>query len=98
RGFGVDRFIDKHLVALSVEERIHIMRTKVAGVTADFEIAPFLDSGQVFNDYKDVSFKNYRMTPGIGFRGVVKPNVVGRVDYGYSQEGGAIFAGLDFPY
>jgi outer membrane protein assembly factor BamA len=98
RGFGVDRFIDKHLIALSVEERIHIMRTKVAGVTADFEIAPFLDSGQVFNDYKDVSFKNYRMTPGIGFRGVVKPNVVGRVDYGYSQEGGAIFAGLDFPY
>jgi outer membrane protein assembly factor BamA len=98
RGFGVDRFIDKHLVALSVEERIHIVRTKIAGVTADFEIAPFLDSGQVFNDYKDVSFKNYRMTPGIGFRGVVKPNVVGRVDYGYSQEGGAIFAGLDFPY
>jgi outer membrane protein assembly factor BamA len=98
RGFGVDRFIDKHLVALSVEERIHVARTKIAGVTADFEIAPFLDSGQVFNDYKDVSFKNYRMTPGIGFRGVVKPNVVGRVDYGYSQEGGAIFAGLDFPY
>jgi outer membrane protein assembly factor BamA len=98
RGFGVDRFIDKHLIALSVEERIHVARTKIAGVTADFEIAPFLDSGQVFNDYKDVSFKNYRMTPGIGFRGVVKPNVVGRVDYGYSREGGAIFAGLDFPY
>lgn len=98
RGFGVDRFIDKHLVALSVEERIHVARTKIAGVTADFEIAPFIDSGQVFNDYKDVSFKNYRMTPGIGFRGVVKPNVVGRVDYGYSREGGAIFAGLDFPY
>jgi outer membrane protein assembly factor BamA len=98
RGFGVDRFIDKHLMALSVEERIHVARTKVAGVTADFEIAPFLDSGQVFNDYKDVSFKSYRMTPGIGFRGIVKPNVVGRVDYGYSQEGGAIFAGLDFPY
>jgi len=97
RGFGVDRFIDKHLVALSVEERIHVARTKVAGVTADFEIAPFLDSGQVFNDYKDVSFKSYRMTPGIGFRGIVKPNVVGRVDYGYRQEGGAIFAGLDFP-
>jgi outer membrane protein assembly factor BamA len=98
RGYGVDRFIDKHLVALSVEERIHLARTKVAGVIADFEIAPFLDSGQVFNNYKDVSFKDYRMTPGIGFRGIVKPNVVGRVDYGYSREGGAIFAGLDFPY
>jgi outer membrane protein assembly factor BamA len=98
RGYGVDRFIDKNLLAWSIEERIHIMRTKIAGVTADFEVAPFLDTGQVFNDYKDVSFKNYRMTPGIGFRGIVRPNVVGRVDYGYSREGGAVFAGLDFPY
>jgi len=98
RGFGGDRFIDKNLVAVSIEERIHLARTKVAGVNADFEIAPFLDTGQVFNDYSDVSFKSYRMTPGVGFRGIVRPNVVGRVDYGYSREGGAIFAGLDFPY
>jgi outer membrane protein assembly factor BamA len=98
RGFGVDRFIDKHLVSLSVEQRIHVVRVKIAGAMADFEVAPFLDTGQVFNDYKDVTFNNYRMTPGIGFRGIVRPNVVGRVDYGYSREGGAIFAGLDFPY
>jgi outer membrane protein assembly factor BamA len=98
RGFGVDRFIDKHLISFSVEERIHLIRAKIAGTSADFEIAPFLDTGQVFNDYKDVTFQNYRMTPGIGFRGIVRPNVVGRVDYGYSREGGAIFAGLDFPY
>ncbi|MDN5940549.1 MAG: outer membrane protein assembly factor [Nitrospira sp.] len=98
RGYGVDRFIDKNLLAWSIEERIHVMRTKIAGTTADFEIAPFLDTGQVFNDYKDVAFNNYRMTPGIGFRGIVRPNVVGRVDYGYSREGGAVFAGLDFPY
>lgn len=98
RGFGVDRYIDKHLIAVSVEERIHLARAKIAGVTADFEIAPFLDTGQVFSHYDDVSFKDYRMTPGMGFRGIVRPNVVGRVDYGYSREGGAIFAGLDFPY
>lgn len=98
RGFGVDRFINKHLVSLSIEERIHLARMKIAGVTADFEVAPFLDTGQVFGDFKDVNFKNYRMTPGVGFRGIVKPSVVGRVDYGYSREGGAIFAGLDFPY
>jgi outer membrane protein assembly factor BamA len=98
RGYGVDRFIDKNLIAFSIEERIHIMRMKIAGVTADFEIAPFLDTGQVFNSYTSVSFHDYRMTPGIGFRGLVKPNVVGRVDYGYSREGGAVFAGLDFPY
>ena len=98
RGFGVDRYIDKQLVAFSVEERIHILRTRLAGVMADFEIAPFIDTGQVFNSFKNVSFKDYRITPGIGFRGIIRPNVVGRIDYGYSKEGGAIFAGLDFPY
>lgn len=98
RGFGVDRFIDKHLVAFSVEERIHIARTRLAGVMADFEVAPFVDTGQVFGDFKDVSFKDYRVTPGVGLRGIVRPNVVGRLDYGFSREGGAIFAGLDFPY
>lgn len=98
RGYGVDRFIDKNLIAASIEERIHVARAKVAGVAADFEVAPFLDTGQVFNSFKDVSFKDYRMTPGIGFRGIVRPNVVGRIDYGWSKEGGAIFAGLDFPY
>ena len=98
RGYGVDRFIDKHLIAASIEERIHIARAKIAGVAADFEMATFLDTGQVFNSYKDVSFKDYKMTPGIGFRGIVRPNVVGRIDYGWSKEGGAVFAGLDFPY
>ncbi len=98
RGFGVDRFIDKHLVAFSVEERIHIARTRLAGVMADFELAPFVDTGQVLGDFKDVSFKDYRVTPGVGLRGIVRPNVVGRLDYGFSREGGAIFAGLDFPY
>jgi outer membrane protein assembly factor BamA len=98
RGYGVDRFIDKNLIALSIEERVHLARLKVAGVMADFEIAPFLDTGQVFNSFKDVSFRDYRLTPGVGFRGIVRPNVVGRVDYGYSHEGGAVFAGLDFPY
>lgn len=98
RGFGVDRYIDKHLLAVSVEERIHIARTRLAGVMADFELAPFLDTGQVFGNFKDVSVKDYRMTPGLGIRGIVRPNVVGRLDYGFSREGGAIFAGLDFPY
>ena len=98
RGFGFDRYIDKQLIAFSVEERIHIVRTRLAGVMADFEIAPFIDTGQVFNSFKNVSFKDYRITPGIGFRGIIRPNVVGRIDYGFSKEGGAIFAGLDFPY
>lgn len=98
RGYGVDRFIDKHLVALSIEERIHVFRTRISNVTADFEVAPFIDTGKVFSSFSKRINRDYEITPGIGFRGTVRPNVVGRVDYGYSSEGGAVFAGLDFPY
>lgn len=98
RGYGVDRFIDKHLVALSIEQRIHVFRTRISNVVADFEIAPFIDTGKVFSSFSKRINRDYEVTPGIGFRGMVRPNVVGRVDYGYSSEGGAVFAGLDFPY
>jgi outer membrane protein assembly factor BamA len=101
RGYGVDRFIDNHVAALSIEERIHVMRIRVTNVIADFEVAPFIDAGTVFPSFSSLStrqFHDYKITPGIGFRGIVRPNIVGRLDYGYSPEGGAVFAGLDFPF
>ncbi len=98
RGYGVDRFIDDQLVALNIEQRIHVLRTRITNVIADFEIAPFVDMGKVSNTFRKRQLRDYVVTPGIGFRGIIRPNVVGRVDYGYSREGGAVFAGLDFPF
>ncbi len=99
RGYGEDRFIDKQLVSFNAEQRLHILRARLFNVDADFEIAPFVDVGRVFNTFEDLQlFRDIEVTPGIGFRGIVRPNVVGRVDYGYSDEGGAVFAGLDYPF
>jgi len=98
RGYGVDRFIDKHLLVVNIEERIHVLRAKFLNVAAELEVAPFVDMGRVFNTFQTEILTNYRITPGIGFRAMVRPNVVGRVDYGYSKEGGAVFAGLDYPF
>lgn len=98
RGYGVDRFIDDHLVVLNIEQRIHVLRTRVANVMAEFEVAPFIDMGKTFNTFKKRQFKDYEATPGIGFRVVVRPGTVGRIDYGFSKEGGAVFAGLDYPF
>jgi outer membrane protein assembly factor BamA len=98
RGYGVDRFIDDHMVGLNIEQRLHVLRTRLFNVVADFEVAPFVDMGKVFNTFRRRPLQDYQVTPGLGFRGIVRPNVVGRVDYGYSAEGGAVFAGLDFPF
>jgi outer membrane protein assembly factor BamA len=98
RGYGVDRFIDKHLIVVNIEERIHMVRAKIMNVAAELEVAPFIDFGRVFSNFSQKPFTDYKLTPGIGFRAMVRPNVVGRVDYGYSNEGGAVFAGLDYPF
>jgi outer membrane protein assembly factor BamA len=98
RGYGVDRFIDDHLVVVNIEQRIHVMRAQFLNVAAEFEVAPFVDVGKVFNTFRKRQLQDYELTPGIGFRAMVRPSVVGRVDYGYSKEGGAAFAGLDFPF
>ena len=98
RGYGADRFIDDHLVSLSIEQRIHVMRAKLFNVAADFEVTPFVDMGKVFNTVRKRALRDYEVTPGIGFRALVRPSMVGRIDYGYSPEGGAVFAGLDFPF
>jgi hypothetical protein len=97
----VDRFIDKHLAVINIEERIHLMRVKLMGVAAELEFAPFADMGRVFGNISPKGqkpFTAWEITPGFGFRALVRPNVVGRVDYGYSKEGGAVFAGLDYPF
>ena len=98
RGYGVDRFIDDHLIVFNFEQRIHLLRTRVANVMAEFEVAPFVDMGKAFSTFQNKQLKNYEITPGIGFRGIIRPGVLGRVDYGFSKEGGAVFAGLDYPF
>lgn len=98
RGYGQDRFLDNHMVAFNVEQRIHLMRLHIFNVDAEFSVAPFVDMGKVFPSFDTKLLADYEVTPGVGFRGLVRPNVVGRVDVGFSREGSAVFAGLDFPF
>ncbi|MFA9561588.1 MAG: BamA/TamA family outer membrane protein [Nitrospirota bacterium] len=98
RGFGRDRFIDKHMVAVNVEERMHLMALKMLNVTIELEMVPFVDMGRTYKDFKYRQFNDWEVTPGVGFRGIVRPNLVSRVDWGYSREGGAVFAGLSYPF
>jgi len=98
RGFGRDRFIDKHMVAVNIEERMHLMALKIFNVTIELEMVPFVDMGRTYKDFEYRQFNEWEVTPGVGFRGIVRPNLVSRVDWGYSREGGAVFAGLSYPF
>lgn len=98
RGFGRDRFIDKHMVAVNIEERMHLMALKMLNVTLELEMVPFVDMGRTYKNFEHRQFNEWEVTPGVGFRGIVRPNLVSRVDWGYSREGGAVFAGLSYPF
>ena len=98
RAFGVGRFVDNHALVFSAEERIQLFHLKVFGTVAEVETAPFLDVGKVTNTFRYRAFSQYEANPGIGFRAIARPNVVGRVDVATGNEGRAVFAGLDFPF
>lgn len=98
RGFGRNRFVDNSYFLCNLEERIRLFRWEVFNVTADWEVAPFVDMGAVMEALDKAEFRNYEINPGIGFRAVVRPNIVGRVDLGVGKDGPAIFVGLGYPF
>jgi outer membrane protein assembly factor BamA len=98
RGFGDDRFVDSNRFFSTVELRTMALRRQMFDVLTEFEVAPFVDVGQVFASSHTVPVDDLHLVGGVGFRGVVRPQVVGFVDVGYGSDGAAVFTGLDYPF
>jgi hypothetical protein len=98
RGYGRNRFIDNSFLLCNIEERIRLFRWEIFGVTADWEVAPFVDLGAVMESLNKASGANFEFNPGLGFRAIVRPNIVGRVDVGVGKDGPAVFVGLGYPF
>ncbi|MDD2542009.1 MAG: BamA/TamA family outer membrane protein [Desulfuromonadaceae bacterium] len=98
RGFGRNRFIDNSFLLCNLEERIRLFRWKVFGVTADWEVAPFVDLGAVMKSLDKAEGSDFEFNPGVGFRAIVRPNIIGRVDIGIGKDGPAVFVGLGYPF
>ena len=67
-------------------------------MNAELELAPFVETGQVFHRVTDSPVSDLHWVGGLGFRGVVRPQIVGFVDIGRGSEGNAIFTGIDYPF
>jgi outer membrane protein assembly factor BamA len=98
RGFGSDRFIDFNRSLASVEVRTRVYQRHIFGVNAEIEVAPFVETGQVFTHVAESPVSDLHWVGGVGFRGVVRPQIVGFVDIGYGAEGSAIFTGINYPF
>jgi outer membrane protein assembly factor BamA len=98
RGFGENRFYGDARALFSAELRVKVLRMKIFGVDAEFEVTPFVDIGKVFNSAQQFVDTRFEVTPGLGFRGLAPPSVVGHIEFAYSREGPAIYVGLDYPF
>ena len=98
RGFGSGRFVDKNRLFASAELRTRVYQRQIFGVNAQLELAPFIDFGQVFHSSRDSPVNDLHPVGGLGFRGVVPPQVVGFVDIGMGEQGLTAFTGLDYPF
>ena len=98
RGFGSDRFLDFNRSLVSAELRTTVWSTDLFGVTAEVELAPFIETGQVFASRNDSPVDDLHWVYGLGIRGVVRPQILAFVDLGLADEGLAVFTGIDYPF
>ncbi len=99
RAFGLNRYIGDSALLLNMEERIQIVEKDFVGHKVELEGAPFLDVGRVQRlDRTGLTFNKWQVNPGIGFRALARPNVVGRLDLAYGRDGGNAYVGLDYPF
>ncbi len=98
RGYGLYRFIDATSLLFNLEERITVLHWRLFNVMTDWQVAPFVDCGGVMESLGSVRREDFKINPGVGFRAVVRPNIVGRVDIGFGNEGAAVFVGLGYPF
>jgi hypothetical protein len=101
RAFGNGRYIGSWAVLLNLEERVTVLSKTISDLNAHLEIAPFLDIGRVGQNSEKALrpfLKDLQINPGIGFRLLIKPTVVGRFDVAYGRDGGNVFVGIDYPF
>jgi Omp85 superfamily domain len=98
RGFGGDRFIGFNRALGSAELRTNVYKRKLFGVNAELEVAPFLEAGQVFKGVTTSPVNDLHWVYGLGFRGLVRPQILAFVDVGRGSEGISVFTGIDYPF
>jgi outer membrane protein assembly factor BamA len=98
RGYGQGRFYDRNSFAGSFELRRNVLSFDAVSTRVDIELAPFVDVGRVFSRTSTDPLEQLHHVFGVGFRGIAKPFVVGKVDIGYGNEGVAVFTGLNYPF
>lgn len=95
---GDGRFVDRAKFVLNVEQRFTVSRTKLMQLFSELEITPFIDIGTVSPSVSKFSTGNLKYGPGIAFRIVLRPQIVGTADIAFGSEGMNTIIKVNYPF
>ncbi|OGS38496.1 MAG: hypothetical protein A2506_10765 [Elusimicrobia bacterium RIFOXYD12_FULL_66_9] len=98
RAYGEGRYIDRGVATVNVEQRFKVFESKMGGVTTEFQLAPFVGAGTVFDNPGRAAARYVRPVVGGAVRAVAKPQVVGSIDVGVGREGVAVFMDINYSF
>jgi len=98
RGYGPGRYYDRDAFSATAELRQRIATINAVSSHVELELTPFVDVGRVFSQTSTFPLSRLHSVGGIGVRGIARPFVVGYVDFGYGNEGLAVFTGINYPF
>lgn len=98
RAYGDGRFIDRGMAVVNAEQRFSVYEAKMAGVTTEFQLAPFVGAGTVFDSPEKMHRRFVRPVVGTAVRAVAKPQVVGSIDFAVGQEGLSVFMDINYSF
>lgn len=98
RAYGEGRYIDRGVATVNMEQRFNLFESRMAGVTTQFQLAPFAGAGTAFDNPGRAAAKYVRPVVGAAVRAVAKPQVVGSVDFGVGREGLAVFMDINYSF
>ena len=85
RGYSAGRFRDKDLILLNVEYRYPIWESE-RDQTGAMDAVFFTDVGRVFNDLKEDTFKDYKVSYGVGIHARTVDGFLFRAGIAWSSE------------
>lgn len=98
RAYGDGRYIDRGMATINLEQRVKLLERRTAGVTTEFQLAPFVGLGEVFDNPNRAAARYARPVVGAAVRAVAKPQVVGSIDFGVGREGLAVFMDINYSF
>lgn len=98
RSVGDGRYTSRGKLMMTVEERIRLSRSPLFNFINEFEFAPFLDFGEVFERPSDFRLADLVFAPGVSARLVIRPQFVATVDVAFGREGSNTLVKVGYPF